>query len=416
MKILHVNFSDGHGGAAKAAYRLHQGLLNNGIDSKMIVIDKKSSDRNVIPYLTGRKKLFNYFKNKLARLILKLQKSENKILHSLNIFSSGLDKFINQSDADIVHLNWIGNEMVSLREVAMIKKPCVWTLHDSWVFCGAEHHPYVTSKRHVEGYTKANRSECDRGIDVDRYVWQQKKKYWKQASFNIVTPSKWLEQCATQSFLLRNKNIVQIYNGTDINIFRSNGKAAVRKKHNLPENKKLLLFGAVSATTDRNKGFHLLREAINKLLEEGADVEVMIFGSEDVSKKIDIQCKIYNWNNITDEKQLAELYSAADVFVLPSLIENLPTVLLEAMACGTPGVAFNVGGIKEIIDHKINGYLATPYRIDDLINGIRFFIESENTREFEKQATLKIKEMFTLNKSVDQYIELYKKLIKTGEC
>jgi glycosyltransferase involved in cell wall biosynthesis len=412
MKILHVNFSDGHGGAAKASYRLHQGLLNDGIDSKMIVIDKKSNDRNVVSYLTGGKKLFYYFQNKMARLILKFQKSENKILHSLNIFSSGLHKFINQSDADIVHLNWIGNEMISLHEISMIKKPCVWTLHDSWVFCGAEHHPYNGSKRYVEGYTKTNRSEWDGGVDVDRYVWLKKKKYWKQASFNIVTPSKWLEQCAMQSFLLRNKNVVQIYNGIDINVFRSEGKAVVRRKYNLPENKKLLLFGAVSATTDRNKGFHLLQEAINKLLNEGANVEVMIFGSDDVSAKIDIQCKIYNWNNITDEKQLAELYSAADVFILPSLIENLPTVLLEAMACGTPGVAFNVGGIKEIIDHKINGYLAIPYLIDDLINGIRFFIESEDTSEFEKQATLKVREMFTLNKSVDQYIELYRKVLQ----
>ena len=182
MKILHLSYADIIGGAHKAAYNIHNSLLKLGTDSKMLVMVKSSDDENVI----GIKDLAPtmYYKNQLkqilARTILKLQKSDNQTLHSINIFPSGIHKLINSMNIDVVNLHWINAEMISIREIGKIKKPIVWTLADMWPYCGSEHYAQEDLPiRYIDGYQKNNRPLNHHGIDLDQFTWKRKKKFWK---------------------------------------------------------------------------------------------------------------------------------------------------------------------------------------------------------------------------------------------
>ena len=204
MKILHVCWIDNSGGAAIAAYRLHRGLLGVGVDSRMLVARKQSDDHTVLGPEGMFSKVAHRLRPHLTNPILKWQKSDNPIQHSLNLLPSGLHRRINAMDVDVVNLHWINGEMISIAEIARIRKPVVWTLHDMWAFCGAEHHSGADGPmRYREGYLAGNRGPGQSGLDLDRWVWKRKKRQWRDATFQIVTPSRWLQKCAASSVLFQ---------------------------------------------------------------------------------------------------------------------------------------------------------------------------------------------------------------------
>ena len=181
MKILHITFSDHFGGANISAYRIHESLKQNNIDSKILVLDrsrKNKNNKNVI--LFKPEKFFFYrIKNYIAKILDYL--TRNNCQNSFNFFSSGLSDLINKMDVDIVNLHWINNEMISIKEIAEIKKPIVWTLHDMWAFCGTEH--YTLNKRYIKGYTKFNNDSI--GFDIPKLIWLKKYKYLKKKKNNF---------------------------------------------------------------------------------------------------------------------------------------------------------------------------------------------------------------------------------------
>ena len=415
-KVVHINFSDLIGGASRAAYRIHKGLLEQNVDSQMLVQKKESNEPEIItPYSSKMKKIIPILRPYVNSIVQKLQHTENPILHSSNVLPSGLHKMINSSDADIVHLHWINGEMISIKEIAKIKKPIVWTLHDMWVFSGAEHcDDLENSGRFKGGYTKENRPETYSKLDIDRWTWLRKKKHWQNIKFNFVTPSTWLANCLSESKLFKGQQATVIPNGLDTTVFKPTDKRIAREILNLPVSKKIVLYGAMGAESNPIKGYQKLTEA-KKILYKNKDIQdvyFLVFGNDYRKTEQTEGFTTQYLGGIDDNITLSLVYSAADVMVVPSLMEAFGQTASEAMACGTPVVAFNATGLKDIVDHKKNGYLAEPYDSEDLARGIKWILENEKReKELGINARNKVENDFNIEKVSKQYISLYRKIL-----
>ncbi|MFK8281202.1 glycosyltransferase family 4 protein [Capnocytophaga cynodegmi] len=412
MKILHINTTDIEGGAARAAYRLHKALLKMGIDSQMLVQTKNSDDNTIqTVYKTKLGKAYSLLRPFLDALPLKCYKNRTKTPFSPAWFpfSKVVDR-INEFNPDVVHLHWICGGMLPIEDLAKIKKPIVWTLHDMWAFTGGEHIDEGQG-HYLEkcGYSKVLGSKKEN--DLSRIGWNRKNKvYSKIDKLLIISPSEWMHNEAKRSSLLKNKIHYFLSNVIDTNLFKPLEKKVAKTLWGLPQDKKLILFGAMSSTSDPNKGYDLLLKAI-KLLN-GHNIEIVVFGS---SKPINEQSlsnyKITYVDRLYDDVSLVSLYNCADVMVVPSRQENLPQTVTESMACGVPVVAFNTTGIPTIIEHKVNGYLASPFSSEDLKNGIEWVLNNEDYEDLSKNARQRIINSFSSEALIPRYLDLYNKII-----
>lgn len=409
LTILHVCYSDNEGGADKAALRLCKAQRSIGINAKMLVVNKLTNHPFVQSVGPRWRKLEFKIKDRLVRKIVSLQPTSSPMLHSLNLFPSFLHRIINKSDADIVNLHWIAKEMISVSEIAKIQKPIVWTLHDSWAFCGAEHHPNgLQDENFVGGYQSA----CET-LQLNRWTWHRKATAWKNTRFHIVAPSQWEASMARRSSLFKHQSIQTIPNPLNTDIFQPFSKAEARAFFNIPPEKKVILFGSLRSVEDKNKGLDLLIHALALFKERylTEDTLAVIFGMKQSDETVDIDFPRQYVGKINDEKTMAMLYSAADVMIVPSRVENLPQTATEPLACGTPVVGFQIGGLPDIIRHKHNGYLAQPYNPYDLADGIDWVLNhpdhemlSVNAREFAVNT-------FSEDKIASQYEKIYGCLI-----
>lgn len=413
LNILYVSTSDLRGGAARGAYRLHRGFLSSGINSRLLVGKKFSDDYTVTGPTGSVTKALAFLRPYVGKALLKVQSTSNRGEHSINVLPSGLHRVINESDADVVLLHWIGGEMISIREVGRIEKPIVWRLADQWAFAGAEH--YVApgqENRYVEGYAGRNRPDGHGGIDLDRWTWRRKARYWLDKPMTIVTGSQWLADCARASYLFRNKHIEVIPSGLDTSVYKPIAKSVARDILNLPQDKKLVLFGSLSATSDIRKGFHLLLAALRSLqTRTSASVGAVVFGASEPAKPPDLEMPVYYLARLEDDWSLALTYSAADLFVLPTMQDNLPYTIIEAMSCGLPCVSFEVGGLSEMIEHKRTGYLARPFDCEELAQGMRSILEQDSVRtEMSIQARAKVLRQYDVQVQVGRYLDLWQRI------
>ncbi len=249
-------------------------------------------------------------------------------------------------------------------------------------------------------------------------MWQRKAKAWKNLNLTIVTPSSWLADCARSSSLFQDRRVEAIPNGLDTEKYKPIERRLARNLLKLPQEKHLLLFGAVSATSDPRKGFHLLQSALEHLSQSGwqDQIELVVFGSSEPSNPPDLGFKIHYLGRFYDDISLALVYAAADVFIAPSIQDNLPNTIMEALACGTPCVGFNIGGIPEMIEHKQNGYLAQPYKIEDLARGIGWTIENqERHQKLCSRAREKAEQEFTQQIQASRYLSLFAEVLENSQ-
>ncbi|MCP3929873.1 MAG: glycosyltransferase, partial [Bacteroidetes bacterium] len=314
------------------------------------------------------------------------------------------------SDADIVILHWVGKEMLSIAEIGKINKPIIWRLADQWAFCGAEHYTLSEKdKRYIDKYLTTNRNRNEKGFDINRWTWKRKIKHWYNKPMTIVTGSNWLADCAKSSYLFKNKRVEVIPSGLDMNSYKPVDKKVARQILNLPMNKKLILFGSMGANIDKRKGFHLLQPALKYLKKNSnIDMATVIFGASMPKFAPDFGMPSYYLSVLQDEWSLVLAYSAADVFVLPTMHDNLPYTIIESMACSTPCVSFRIGGLPDIIDHDINGFLATPFNTEELAEGIQTIIENDTLREeMSTNSRQKALEEYDVNIQVNKYLQLF---------
>lgn len=411
MKILIVNTSDIEGGAARAAYRLHKALLAQGVDSQMLV-QKKSSDDFTVEALATTKvqKGLNLLRPTLDSIPTRFYKNKTKTLFSPSWlgFSNIIDK-INEINPDIVHLHWICGAMMRVEDIARIKAPIVWSLHDNWAFTGGCHIMWECEKYKTE-CGACPRLGSNKKNDLSSKVFKRKQKAFEsKKDMTIVGLSSWLNNASKSSTLLKEKNHINLPNPIDTNIFKPFDKEKSRELWSLPQSKKLVLFGANSATSDINKGFKELSEALHKL--EDKDIEFVVFGSSEPKESQNFGFKTHYLGHLHDDVSLVTLYSAVDVMIVPSLQEAFGQTASEAMACGTPVVAFGHTGLLDIIDHQRNGYLAKPFDTTNLKDGIEWVLDHEDYEKLCLNAREKVRKEFDNVLVAKKYIELYKEIL-----
>lgn len=358
MKILHLSTTDIIGGAAKAAYRIHKGLLDQGVSSKMLVRVKDTDDYTVKRLDNNLDKLQYKINHIAENLAIKPYLGKEKDFFSPGLFGDrSFLKYIKSYNPDVVHLHITNAGFLSIDGIKEINKPIVWTLHTKWAFTGGCH--FDNCNLHQNQCQKCPCIGSKNSYDLSSFVHNKKKKAWKNMDFTIVSPSEWLAECAKSSFLMKDQRVETIPNGLDLNLYKPLDKGFVRDALALPQDKKLILFGASNSLEDERKGYKYLIEAIKKLSDGGKlqNTEIVIFGSEEPEKHPDLNFKIHYLGSLRDNISMPLVYSAADVMIVPSLQEAFGQTASESLACGTPVVAFKTTGLLEIVDHKSNGYL-----------------------------------------------------------
>lgn len=406
MRVLIVNTSERTGGAAVAASRLMKALNNNGVKAKMLVRDKESDSLTVVGLPKSPMLHWHFLWERLV-IFCRLHFSR-KHLFEIDIANTGSDitKLREFQEADVIHLHWINQGMLSLNGICKILrsgKPVVWTMHDIWPATGICHltlgcHYFVNrcaNCKYLPGGGGSN--------DLASRIWQKKQQMQVDENIYYVACSRWLESEAKTSALLKGQKITSIPNPIDTHIYKKGNKEEARQRLGLPLDKKLILF-ASQRVTNENKGMSYLIEACRQLSDL---CEVVILGGHAEEVVEQLPMKAYPLGYINEEQRIVDVYNAADVFVLPSLSENLPNTIMEAMACGVPCVAFKVGGIPEEIDHLKNGYVAAYRDAEDLAKGIAWVLEEADYESLSQQAVHKVMQCYSQQSVAVRYLEVY---------
>jgi glycosyltransferase involved in cell wall biosynthesis len=419
LKVVIINKSYNVGGAAVASQRLFHALKANGCDVNMLVQDPVPTS-SIATALSNS----NFDKRKAFRRFIQerlcfLPYEKNKTIRfSFSPANAGIDisKHPLVQEADIIHLHWINQGFLSLSsldKLFKLKKPVVWTMHDMWPFTGGCHYA-GTCFQFIEscGYCPFLRRPHKEDLSAD--IHKQKRTIWKQAKIHAVSCSKWLKSLAMESSLLRQKEISSIPNPINTDLFSPNPQNVCRERFGLPLEKKLLLFGAANITDPRKGGKYLV-DALNKLHLQYPDLksqlELVVFGKYKKKDMSNIPFKTHNLNFITKGEDLVSLYNAADVFVLPSLQDNLPNTVMESLACGTPVVSFRVGGVPEMVNHKKNGYLAKAKNSDSLAKGIYKILFKVNIEDYKNNARQFALDNYAEKVVAEKYMQLYKGML-----
>lgn len=407
MRIVHVSIKDNLG-ADRAGLSIHFGLLQHGMESLFLVRDKTLAHDSIIQI--GRKKihrlLFQYYALK-ERTQINKYKNRNNVLFSPSSASVNLSAEINSFNPDIVHFHWINKGFLKLAEIVKIKCPIVLTCHDMWYYTGGCHYDSNCEKFM---YNCGNCPQLNSGYenDLSRKLYNQKKRiYNKINNLSVTAPSSWMFENLMKSSLFKdNPNIHHIPCGVNTKLFKPIDKTTAKSILNIKAHKKLIVFGALDANSDPRKGYNYLIKALNHIKKD--DVELCIIGG-----KIENNTGIQDINTIglgklNDNLSLSIVYSAADISIVPSIQENLSNVVLESLSCGTPVAGFNIGGNKDMIDHRLNGYLAKPKDAQDLARGIDWILEDSGKHKMLcTEARRKAENKFDNKVISKKYIRLY---------
>lgn len=416
MKVLHLSTSDLDGGAARAAHRLHQGLRSLGVDSTMLVRNKQSNDHHVL----SERSLITKVSPVLDRLfVASLSKSSSSAHNPFSIqFSPNLiHRRIREISPDIIHLHWVCDSFIRIESLRRIRIPIVWTLHDMWPITGGCHYSGNCDK-----YTK-HCGACPRlgsasEMDLSSWIFQRKAHAWKHLNVTLVSPSQWLAGCIRSSALFGSFPVKVIPNGIDHTSYQPLPQSIARQILGLPQNKFLLLFGAGSGTGDPRKGFHLLLAALKNLanLNLHNKLELVIFGDSAPDSTADLPFHAHHLGRFSDQLSLRLIYAASNVFVAPSIEDNLPNTILEAFACGTPSIGFNIGGVPDMIIHKHNGYLAKALDPIDLSQGIQWIMDNSEMYEImRKNAASTVLEKFNIQLQATRSRHLYQSILSDSK-
>ena len=411
-----ISTSERMGGAAVAASRLMDALKNHGIKAKLLVRDKQTNQITVVSLNHNWRLVWKFIWERIV--IWRANHFKKHNLFAVDIANTGTDitSLPEFQQADVIHLHWINQGMLSLKNIRKILesgKPVVWTMHDMWPCTGICHHarectryqqecgecPFLYGKKHKH--------------DLSYRIFRQKKDIYAHHRITFVTCSHWLEEQTRQSALTANQQIECIPNPLNTNLFRPHNKQNARQHLQLPVDRKLILFGAFKIT-DKRKGIDYLVAACKLLAEQHPELKeqmaVVTFGKQSTQLAEMLPFKVYPLDYVNNEHRLVDMYNAVDLFVTPSLEENLPNTIMEAMACGTPCVGFNVGGIPEMIDHLHNGYVACYKAVDDFANGIYWALTEPDYVSLSEQACRKAVSHYSEDSVAKRYIDLYNKL------
>ena len=412
MKVVIVNTSEKVGGAAIAANRLMEALKKNGVSAKMIVRDRQTDKISVVAVKQQSWRLALNFLWERGIIFLSNGFSR-KNLFQIDIANTGTDitTMPEFQQADVVHLHWVNQGFLSLDNIDKILrsgKKIVVTMHDQWYFTGVCHY---------SGDCLNYRDQCRncpliRGRvkkDISWKVFNRKRRMYANADITFVCCSQWIAGLARTATLFQGKKVVSIPNAINMDVFHPEDKALARQSLGLPSDRRLLLFGS-QRITDERKGFKYLVEAcehIHRNYPEWTDkIGIVVVGAKSETIDSMLPFPVYAVDYVSDEKSMVEIYNAVDLYVTPSLQDNLPNTIVESMACGVPCVGFRVGGIPEMIDHEKNGYVARYKDAVDFANGILWSLGDSYddlcTKAYEKAVAT-----YSEKRVAEKYKEIY---------
>ena len=418
MKITLINKDDFGGGAAMACLRLFKALKANDLDVSMLVQRKTVPDESVKSTVHNKfdkyRSDFNFLYERLSFILKERDKSVRFAFSQANAGSDIIDED-DIKNADLLHLHWVNGGFLSLDNInslLKLNKPVVWTLHDMWPFTGGCHYS-GDSERFLNECGNCHFLKHPSPNDISHIGWSKKKAiYNSNPKITFIACSNWMRDIALKSSLLRGNEVITIANPIDVDIFSKQDKTLSRQKWGVPVDARVILFGAANINHTR-KGINYLIEALHKIRETESDmnqvIQVVMFGK---SKDFDfkrIPFPVISLPIINSESDIAEIYSLADVFVLPSLEDNLPNMAMEALSCSTPVVAFDTGGVKDMVDHCENGYLAEYMSSGDLAKGILYVLCDSGNLALNARA--KILENFSYPIIAEKHIQLYNRLL-----
>lgn len=409
MRVVHLSTTDVQGGAARGAYWLHRALANVGVDSQMLVGRKYSDDDSVHSLSGFFAPMRERVRNALDHLPLRTYQKTEEAFWTVGWLPRRVKNAVAALKPDLVHLHWTGGGFMPIDALATLPYPLVWTLRDMWAFTGGCHYT-AGCDRYEVGCGQCPQLRSLQEDDLSRVVWRRKHDTWDRLDLWLVPISNWLAECAKRSLLFNKMPIKVIPNGVDSRRFRPVSRARARAVWNLDPTKRCILFGALGAVQDDRKGFPQLIEAMRELGQSplAESTELIVFGDLEPDASPAMSLPVRFLGRIDNDEHLAMLYAAADVMVVPSLQEAFGKTLIEAMACGTPVVAFAGGGPSDIVVHRETGYLADPGDPVDLARGIVWCLEDpDRTKKLGKRSRARIEESFDINVVADKYRSMY---------
>lgn len=426
LRVTLVGRSDREGGAARALRRTFDTLRDHatdlGLDVRLRVAAPVPPESGLASgYPGGAARV----RRRLSRIGVKIERklpfrTTNAIIHSTAGQWTGLGRELDRSGAQVLNLHWLGTGTLSIEEIGRLRTPVVWTLHDMWAFCGAEH--YTDDDRSVHGYPPGTRPPGEAGIDRNRRTWLRKRRSWTRPH-HVVTPSRWLAGLVSKSLLMRDWPVVTIPNPLDLQVWSPADAGPARAALGLPHDADLVLFGADGGVHSPIKGMDLLLEALHHLAAHNRapgrtrPTELVVFGGDERTVGVHPSgLRVHHLGAIRDDGLLRQCYAAADVMVVPSRLDNLPQTAVEAQACGTPVVAFRVGGLPEIIDDTRTGRLAEPFDTAGLGEAIAWVLQDrDRLRRLGDDARARTVERFDPARIANAYADVYREAFRVQE-
>jgi len=416
MNVLLVNTSERVGGAAIASHRLMRALNRNGVKAMMLVRDKQTDDPHVVrlpespmlrlKFIAERAEI--YAANRFSR--------ENLWTVDTAMHGTDITRLPEFRQADLIHLNWVNQGMLSLRDVARILdsgKPVVWTLHDMWPITGICHHA-ETCEGWLHGCGNCPKLHTPAPGDISAAVFRRKQRAYGRGRLTAVACSDWLAGLARKAPLLQGHDVLSIPNAIDTNFYVPGDKFAARRKLHLPEDRKLLLFVAYKAT-DPDKGINYLIEATEHIVRQHAgwknQLGIVPVGRESETLKNAFACDAWPQGIVTEPEKMRLLYQAADLLVMPTMMDNLPNTIVEALSCALPCVGFNVGGLPQMIHDGMNGFLARYRDAEDLARLSLNTLASNRYDMYCQYAHRTAVENYSENVVANRYKKLYEKCL-----
>jgi glycosyltransferase involved in cell wall biosynthesis len=421
LKVVHLNTYDGNGGAGRACMRLNNALLEQQIDSKIIVHYKFGNDPSIKTFNTNIfKKYYTAFIIIFERLLAKLYLKPLRTPFSFAWFGRSVINHPDVKNADIIHLHWVNHSFLNpkhLAQLAQLNKPIVWTFHDSNAFTGGCHVRYSCDHYQQQCGNCPLLKDANPN-DQSHKIWLQKNEAYPKLNINVIAPSTWMEASVKGSSLMGGRPIHQIPNTLETNIFKPLNKKQAKELMGLNPDKFIFLTGFMPSRKDLHKGTQYLLDSLDLLkhrLGDNADkIELVVFGNRNTEDMPEFPFKTTFLGTVNNDETLATCYAAADAFLIPSLEDNLPYTVMESLACGTPVVAFTTGGIPDMVKHEYNGYLAEYRSAQSFADGMEWVINYLDKKNLQTQARLTVMDKFGEKIIADKHIQLYQSLTSSA--
>ncbi len=416
MKIVLVNTFDTNGGAAIACLRQAEALQSVGVQVKMLVMHKQGENEIAIETSSSQyRKKWNFYVERIPFIAFHEGDKYYRFLMSTASTGEDISKHPAIQEADIIHLHWINRGFLSfksLQKLAELNKPILWTMHDQWPFTGGCHY----SENCVNYEQQCGNCfvlKNPKQNDLTHNIWKKKNALYSTMKPILVGCSQWLAELARTSSLGQHCQIMDMPNPIPTDQFTTHDKQLSRQHFNLPQDKQLILFSAMSVN-DRRKGFHYLAKAVKQLKKTNkwpTNVELVVFGSveQEAIEQLDVPVHLLGRLNGTDA--ISKAYASSDIYIIPSLQDNLPNTVMEALACGVPVLAYNTGGIPEMVINGFNGQVVTYADTQALADGIIKLMTKSDLKTMSQNARQSVVDRYSYNIIGQKWITTYKKII-----